>query len=60
MLHNYLQDTVHRQSYNKHKYARIWDELEHGEVNEERVHNVEVTQDKANFENKLAREAANF
>ena len=50
MLYNDLQDAILRQSYNEHKYARIWGGFEHGEVNEERVHNAEIAQDKANFE----------
>ena len=59
-FYNNLQDAVLRQSYNECKYARIWDEFEHGDVNEERAHNAEVIQDKASFEDKLAREEANF
>ena len=60
MLFNDLKDAILRQSYNEHRYVRIWAGLEHGEVNEERVLDVEVTQDKANFEIKLAREEAYF
>ena len=60
MLYNDLQDGILRKSYNKCKFARIWDEFEHGEVKEERAHNVEVTQDKAHFEDKLARDEAHF
>ena len=60
MLFNDLQDGILRNSYNKCRYARIWAEFEHDEVHEERAHDAKVTQDKANFENKLAREEANF
>ena len=60
MLFNDLQDAILRQSYNKSRYARILAKFEHGEVNEERAHDVEVAQDKANFEDKLAREEVNF
>ena len=42
------------------RYARIWTQFEHGEVDEERVHDAEVAQDKAYFEDKLARKEANF
>ena len=60
ILYNDLKDTILRQYYNEPKYARMWNEFEHGEANEERAHNVEVAQDIANFEDRLAREEANF
>ena len=42
------------------KYERMWGEFEHGEVNEERAYDEEVTQDKVNFKDRLTKEEANF
>ena len=60
MLYKDLQDTVLRQPYNECKYVKMWDEFEHGEVDEERAHDIEVVWNKANFKDKLAKEEANF
>ena len=37
MLYYDLQGAILRQSYNQCKYVRMWDEFEHGEVDEERA-----------------------
>ena len=60
MLYNDLQGAILRQSYNKCKYVRMWEEFEGGEVNEKRVYDAEVTQDKAKFKGRLAKKEANF
>ena len=60
MLYNDLEGTILRQSHYECKYMRMWDEFEHGEVNEERAYDAEVAQDKANFKDRLAKEEANF
>ena len=60
MLFNDLQDAILRQSYNECRYVRIWAGFEHVEIYEERAHDAEATQGKANFKDKLAREEVNF